>query len=159
MNDVAAVIIVVVGIVVFVIGAKTEPYEHVPVESVVKSTPVEAATGKTAMKFAATKSTACEAAVESSGREAAVKAAATAVKTTTTTAAVKAATTAAAVTTASATTAASRRDGRLSQAHGCQRQQRNNRFPYHNSLHLLEDAAPKCINVFAVRLFEDVTVN
>ena len=46
MNDVAAVVIVVVGIVVVVIGSKTEPYEHVSVKSVVKSTTVEAAAGK-----------------------------------------------------------------------------------------------------------------
>ncbi len=90
-NDIAAVIIIVVGIVPVIIGSKAEPYEYLPVKPVVKSTVAKSATMKST-------------AVESSGREAAVK-------TTTTTAA--------AVTTA-ATTATGGRDGRLSQAHGCQ---------------------------------------
>jgi Tfp pilus assembly major pilin PilA len=147
MNDIAAVVIVVVGIVVVVIGSKADPYEHVSVKPVVKSTTVEAAAGKAAMKSTA---------VESSAREAAMKPTATAVKTTTTTAAAVATAT---TTTTTTTTASGRRGGRLSQPQGCQRQQRNNRFPYHGCLHLLDDVAPGGINVFAARLFEVSTVN
>ena len=110
-NDIATIIVVIVGIVPVIIGSKAERHEYTPVKSVVKATAMKA----TAMKSTAVESAACEAAVESSAREAAVEATATAVKTTTTTAA-------AAVTTAAATTttATGRRGGRLNQAHGCQ---------------------------------------
>lgn len=146
MNDVAAVIIVVVGIVPVIIGSKTEPNENMPVKpvvkSMVKSTIVKAAAGKTAMKSTAVESSAGEAAVKASSGEAAVTA-----------------TTAATVTTATATAATGQRGGRLRQAQSCHREQRNNRFPHHGSLLLLEDVAPKCINVSAARLFEDSAVN
>ena len=148
MNDVAAVIIVVVGIVPVIIGSKAEPNENMPVKpvvkSMVKSTIVKAAAGKTAMKSTAAESSAGEAAVKASSGKAAVTA-----------------TTAAAVTTATATATAAtgQRGGRLRQAQSCHREQRNNRFPHHDSLLLWEDVAPKCINVSAARLFEDSAVN
>jgi hypothetical protein len=110
------------------------------VKSMVKSTIVKAAAGKTAMKSTAVESSAGEAAVKASSGEAAVTA-----------------TTAATVTTATAATG--QRGGRLRQAQSCHREQRNNRFPHHGSLLLLEDVAPKCINVSAARLFEDSAVN
>jgi hypothetical protein len=114
------------------------------VKSMVKSTIVKAAAGKTAMKSTAAESSAGEAAVKASSGKAAVTA-----------------TTAAAVTTATATATAAtgQRGGRLRQAQSCHREQRNNRFPHHGSLLLLEDVAPKCINVSAARLFEDSAVN
>ena len=154
MNDVAAVIIVVVGIVPVIVGSKAESHEYMPVKpvvkSMVKSTIVKVAASKTAMKSTAVESSAGEAAVKASSGEAAV--------TTTAEAAVTTATTAA-VTTAAATAAAGHRGGRLRQAQSCHREQRNNRFPHHGSLLLWEDVAPKCINVSAARLFEDAAVN
>src|SRR6185312_8849221 len=115
------------------------------VKSMVKSTIVKAAAGKPAMKSTAVESSAGEAAVKASSGEAAV----------TTTTAAAAVTTA----TATATAATGQRGGRLRQAQSCHREQRNNRFPHHGSLLLLEDVAPKCINVSAARLFEDSAVN
>jgi hypothetical protein len=112
------------------------------VKSMVKSTIVKAAAGKPAMKSTAVESSAGEAAVKASSGEAAVTT-----------------TTAAAVTTATATAATGQRGGRLRQAQSCHREQRNNRFPHHDSLLLLEDVAPKCINVSAAQLFEDSAVN
>src|SRR6185312_13071816 len=103
------------------------------VKSMVKSTIVKAAAGKTAMKSTAVESSAGEAAVKASSGEAAV--------------------------TATAAAATGQRGGRLRQAQSCHREQRNNRFPHHGSLLLLEDVAPKCINVSAARLFEDSAVN
>jgi hypothetical protein len=126
MNEVATVIIVVVGIVPVIIGSKAESDEHTPVKPVVKSTTVKVAADKTAMKCTA---------VDCSGSE-------TAVTTATAVPATTAVTTAAA---AAATAATRQRGGRLRQAQSCHRQQRNNRFPHHGSLLLLEDVAPKCI--------------
>jgi hypothetical protein len=65
------------------------------------------------------------------------------------------------------TTSAGRRYGRLNQADGRQCQQRQNRFPQHGSLHLLDDrlddlldgVAPETKDTFAARLFERSTVN
>jgi hypothetical protein len=97
-----------------------------PVKSVVKPAVMKSTAAESSTREAAVKATACEAAVRATACEATVKATATAtaVKTTTTAAA-------AVTTTTATTTAAGQRGGRLSQAQGCQRQQRNNRFPHH----------------------------
>jgi hypothetical protein len=121
----------------------------VSTESVVKSTAMKAPTMKAPTVET---STVKSATVETSAGE-------TTVEATTTSMASASATT--------MTTSAGRRYGRLNQADGRQCQQRQNRFPQHGSLHLLDDrlddlldgVAPETKDTFAARLFERSTVN
>jgi cytoskeletal protein RodZ len=154
-DQVAVVIIVAVWIVPVIKGSKAEAHECMPMKSVVKSAAMKSA----AMKRAAVKCSAmkCSAAEASAKTSSAMAEAPTAVTASSSTSAPAAAVTTAA-SAATTTTTASQRRGRLRQADGQQRQQRDNRFPHHGSF-LLDDIAPEGINLSASRLFAKATVN